>query len=348
MDSTGLTTRSSGRQLKKTRKARENDEYIPIAVEPLPISIQPLLEDPLPFFEPPLCVPYEPMQSCVPVDDVLKLFLYLFSEQNLALIVESTNVYVEYFTQRLHLPNARPWYPLTRNELIVFIGSLLYMGKHYESNAEDYWSTNNPRLGTHISKTRWEQIHRFFTINPHEHLLEQLWFYKLEPLASRMRNNWQNTCTPASWLAMDEIMIAFTGQSYYTTKLLNKPIQEGFKMWAYGWKGYIGSFRFHSGGTDTDEGMTKTRKTVPFNAGDEEVAYLSPTHQVPLVLVQDIRATHLNTPYLVLLDNLFLDVDVAHCLLAINMAIVGTIRKNTTRIPQSLLDTKDSKAKLLV
>ena len=93
-----------------------------------------------------------------------------------------------------------------------------------------------------------------------------------------MRNNWQNACTPASWLAMDEIMIAFTGQSYYTTKLLNKPIQEGFKMWACGWKGYIGSFRFHSRGIDVDEGITKTGKTVPFNVGDEEVVYLSPTH----------------------------------------------------------------------
>ena len=42
------------------------------------------------------------------------------------------------------------------------------MGRHYEYNREYHWDTGSlsiGRLGKHILKTRWEQIHRFFRIN---------------------------------------------------------------------------------------------------------------------------------------------------------------------------------------
>lgn len=47
------------------------------------------------------------------------------------------------------------------------------------------------------------------------------------------------------------------------------------------------------------------------------------------------------------LDNLFLNVNVAHCLLAIGFAVMGTTRKNAAGLPESLTDVlaKDKKAK---
>lgn len=227
-----------------------------------------------------LSVPFEAMQSRVPVDDVLELFLCPFGESNLSLIVESTNAYAEYFTQRPYPRDARPWYPLSRNELIIFLGTLFFMGRHREHNREDCWAANNNRLGKYMPKTRWEQIHRFFTVNACGREPGQPWFYKLEPLASRMRENWGKACRPTTWLAVDEMMIAFTGRCAYTTKLLKKPIKEGFKMWAIRWTGYIGSFRLHSGGGDMDEGMC-TRMTVPQEEGTINIA---PTQQVPIIL----------------------------------------------------------------
>jgi hypothetical protein len=43
----------------------------------------------------------------------------------------------------------------------------------------------------------------------------------------------------------------------------------------------------------------------------------------------------------VFLDNLFLNVEVAHCLLAIGFAVIGITRKNAAGIPHSLLKVKN-------
>jgi hypothetical protein len=41
------------------------------------------------------------------------------------------------------------------------------------------------------------------------------------------------------------------------------------------------------------------------------------------------------------LDNLFLNVEIAHCLLAIDFAVIDITRKNTAGIPYSLLKIKN-------
>ena len=45
--------------------------------------------------------------------------------------------------------------------------------------------------------------------------------------------------------------------------------------------------------------------------------------------------------WLVFLDNLFLNVDVAYALLQLNVGVMGTIRKNLSDFPKVLLDIKD-------
>ena len=345
MNSTAQKTRVSTREVKKSWKARENDACIPIPVEPIPTQTKPLLDNPMPAFEPKFRVPYQSMRSAVSVDDYLELFLCLFGESNLALIVASTNAKADCYAPTTPSPRPRPWKPLTRNELIVWIGVLFYMGRHYEINEEDYWKPDIHHLGKYMSKTRWEQIHKFLTINIEERLDGQPWHYKLEPLASVIRSNLQKACYPASWLAVDEMMIKFTGRSRDTTKVLKKPIKEGFKMWCLGFKGYIYSFRYYSG-KDSGEGISKPAwydQHVPLKA-----VQLASTQQVSVVLCREIHALYPKQQFLCFLDNLFLNVEVAHCLLAINIAVCGTTRKNAEGVPKSLLAAKDDDSKLLV
>ena len=124
----------------------------------------------MPAFEPKFRVPYQSMRSAMPVDDHLQLFLCLFGESNLTLIVASTNSKANSYTPTLPSPCPRPWKSLTRNELIVWISVLFYMGRHYKTNKEDYWKSNIHHLGKHMSKIRWEQIHKYLTINVDERL----------------------------------------------------------------------------------------------------------------------------------------------------------------------------------
>ena len=119
MNSTAQKTHVSTREVKKSWKARENDVCIPIPVEPILTQTKPLLNNPMPAFEPKFRVPYQSMRSTMPVDNHLQLFLCLFGESNLALIVASTNSKANSYAPTLPSPCPRPWKSLIRNELIV-------------------------------------------------------------------------------------------------------------------------------------------------------------------------------------------------------------------------------------
>ena len=201
------------------------------------------------------------------------------------------------------------------------------------------------RLRHVMSKTRWEQIHRFFKLNPRgsERQTGQPWWYKVDPLLTTVRQNIKEAVVPASWLAVDELMIPFQGRTKHSIKIRGKPIKEGFKMWCLGFGGYIWSFAFHSG-HENDEGIPPSRLAP--QAAPLKPIYLAPTQQVPLVLCEQVRQFY-EQHFLVFLDNLFLNVSVAHCLFAIGFSVMGTTRKNAAGLPTSLTDilAKDKKAK---
>ena len=139
-------------------------------------------------------------------------------------------------------------------------------------------------------------------------------------------------------------MVAFQGRTKHSIKIKGKPIKEGFKMWCLGFGGYIWTFPFHSKHED-DEGMPPSR-IVP-QISPLEPVHLAPTQQVPLYLCEQVRQLIPEQQFIVFLDNLFLNVNVAHCLLAIGFAVMGTTRKNAIGLPTSLTDVlaKDKEAK---
>ena len=109
-------------------------------------------------------------------------------------------------------------------------------------------------------------------------------------------------------------------------------------MWCLGFRGYIYTFRFHSG-IESSEDMVKPRRFPQVDPLPPVI--LAPTFQVPIILCQHVRNLHPEQQYLVFLDNLFLNIEVAHCLLAISVTVMGTTRKNAVGIPESLLAVKN-------
>ena len=349
MNSNAQNTRRSGRQTKKSFKVRENDALAPILLEALPIESQQLVDKGIPQFEPQERLPFLPMTVRVPIITPLQLFLLLLGEETLLAIVSATNANAAVvMALETDYINVRPWHPLTRNELIVWLGTLFFMGRHHEFNREYHWDTgilNIGRLGKFISKTRWEQIHRFFKINPKgmKRQPDQPWWYKVDPLLTTVRQNIKNAVSPASWLAVDELMIPFQGRTKHSIKIKGKPIKEGFQIWCLGFKGYIWTFSFHSK-HENDEGMPPSRLAP--QPDPLPSIHLAPTQQVPLYLCEQVRQFY-NQHFLVFLDSLFLNIAVAHCLYAIEFSVMGTTRKNAAGVPVSLTDVlaKDKKAK---
>jgi hypothetical protein len=59
-----------------------------------------------------------------------------------------------------------------------------------------------------------------------------MWWYKLEPFVSRLRAACLQHWKPSNAVSIDEIMIRGFGRSYHIFKMLNKPIQQGYKLFA--------------------------------------------------------------------------------------------------------------------
>ena len=134
-------SKSSNRQTKRTWKVRENDELTPVAFVPPPAIAKGLFKDPHPVFEPSNRVLFDSIYVLVPIISLLQLFLLLLGEESLATMITATNAHAE---EVLHhedndsFRRTRPWHPLTRNELIRWLGTLVYMGRYHETNAKYY------------------------------------------------------------------------------------------------------------------------------------------------------------------------------------------------------------------
>jgi len=334
----------------KTEKIRSPRKPLkPVAAQPaVGPSIGQLLSDPLPTYHPPINVPLQPFQARIPPQNPLNTFLSLVGEPALKIIVDSTNSYARHHRFQPLQQGVRRWHNLTRNELLQWIGLLFYMGRHIEPPRADYWSVSSHNLGQYMGKTRWEQIHRFLSIrdeitNPP--LPGEVWYSKIEPVASQIRYNCERAVIPCSWVSVDEGMIAFQGRSRHRVKLRNKPIKEGFKVWICAFGGYVISWLFHSG-VEGPEGIPdkgrQIQAAIPF-----KMVHLAPTFLVPYSLMVALKTCCPGRNFIVFLDNLFLNVDVAHCLQAIGVGCMGTTRKNATGLPTELLLLKDQRRSLV-
>ena len=123
-----------------------------------------VLDSPLPTYVPPIKLPSITGQG-VPSDATeLQTFQKFPTKRVVDTIVAATNSYAERKkAAEEHTVRARPWKNTTFAEVIRYIGCLVYMGMHIERQHESYWQDSH-RLGRFLSKGRYDQIHRYFTL----------------------------------------------------------------------------------------------------------------------------------------------------------------------------------------
>ena len=141
----------------------------------------------------------------------------------------------------------RRWKPIDRHELLVWIALLIYIGLSDNSNIGSYWSTNKYCIHRPMQLMPWyrfEQIKRYFHVSkPTDEPIS--WYMKLSPLFEHLRTQFKVFCVLSQNVSVDEMMKAFTGRSAHTVKMNNKPVSEGFKMWALADRGYVWHFMWH-------------------------------------------------------------------------------------------------------
>lgn len=165
----------------------------------------------------------------------------------------------------------RGWTPTNRNETLVFIGALIYIGVHKEPQTHYYWRQNIAQGPVHtiplyMGLVRFEQIKRYLHISQTETVqcyppniydreptaddewtydiehLGNIWWYKLNPTLNQFRSASGQYYWPSSKISIDETMIKCFGRSRHTFKMPNKPIPQGYKLFAVADQGYIWAF----------------------------------------------------------------------------------------------------------
>jgi Transposase IS4 len=329
----------------KTARNKPETALKPVPTGPLPeqVNLNPKHLPDLPTYKPPLNLRSKPSKPAATGLTILQSFLQLFTPAMVATIVIATNSYAENARQTLTLrKHARYWKSVCSTDIWRYLGCLVYMGFAGETKLANYWSKSH-KLGRFLSMKRFQQIHRYFTIRDEFSFpcrSDETFAYKLDPLATQIRQNCRANWSPSSHLTVDESMAAYRGRTYHKTKLKNKPISEGYKMWVLGDNGYVFDWLWHSQ-EEGPEDIPKRGLIVPRKRSDRtEPIRLAPTFAVPIKLAQNLRESQPQRVFCLYLDNLFLNVEVAQALLALNICVTGITRKNAKGIPQWLIQLK--------
>jgi hypothetical protein len=154
-------------------------------------------------------------------------------------LVDNTNAYAQYRQARGAHGNADQkawwWKAVTLYKMRIFIALLIYIGIVGTSNIASFWDKCGHtihKLIAFMTYYRYQQIMRYFHISPPPLLTQTtaVWYMKLEPLASLLWTKFQAYVVLGQNISFDEIMVPFSGRSWHTLKMKNKPISKGFKV----------------------------------------------------------------------------------------------------------------------
>ena len=328
-------------------------------------------------------VEYQPLRSTLrepelrlpadtDINDPYTLFSLFFTNDIIETIAKSTNLYAQRKRREFYqdtVIQGRTWKPTNAAEIRVFLGVVIYMGVHKSPAIKHYFekTETSPLHLTcnYMSHTRYEQLKRFIHISdPAGDELrppgEKDWWFKLEPLASSFRAAAQQYYQPGSNLALDELMIHCFGCSYHTVKMPNKPIQQGYKIFALAERGYMYTFAWSSrqlgieesflgSGLSEQDGNEQSKKRRKKEKGE-----LCPTARMVMNMIKQLpsdsneSASSVSSSdalavvpcskqayYSVYMDNYFNSVSLYKKLLADGYGACGTARP-TSGIPKLL------------
>lgn len=261
----------------------------------------------------------------------MDIFEFFWTPEILHSLSENTNAY--YAVQRKSRA-CRKWKPTTAQEIGVFLGLLIAMGVNRCKSPNDLWrKTSGIRIYVPVWKrpvskamgnNRFFQIKRYFHVSPPSSVIgPDNWWEKLEPLSSKMRESCKRYYLPSTSVTVDEMMIRFGGRSKHTVRMPNKPITEGYKVFAICDHGYTINWRFHSRVKGIGELSSAYRDSVGISAPTTAVVYQLAESSLP----------YREYDFVIYMDNLFSTVALFSKLRSIGIGACGTARLQAGRFP---------------
>jgi hypothetical protein len=253
----------------------------------------------------------------------LLVFKLFFSDWIFELLARNTNAYAEL----KGAGQGRSWKDVTSAEMRIWIGLLIYMSVFNQSRTEEYWYQKSdwPRhpITRYMGLNRFEQIKRYFHVSLFTGARETT-VERLEPVESLLKEAFQKVVTPATSVAVDEMIIRFTGRSKETIMMRGKPVPEGFYVLALCDGGYCWAWLI----TGEKESNEKVLSEVTERAAPTRVVAMKkllPTLSKK-VLHLVLQLPYQTTFYTIYMDNLFSNPPLFHVLRAYGIAACGTAR----------------------
>ncbi|RKK76943.1 hypothetical protein BFJ71_g16847 [Fusarium oxysporum] len=250
------------------------------------------------------------------------------------------------------------WKPTTIVAMCIWLGILIYLGVHNEITVEDYWKTSrleDQRPEHSIIKfmtyDRFQILYRHVRVFDHTEFAngyENLptVFQCVESWSQHLQHATTELCEPGSHLAVDEAMIRYTGRNKQATRIPNKPVDTGFKVWIAAQLGIFMRWIWHQPGArygpvgvqkKPASQKKKTKGKVKASSKTdkvEDVIYVAPEAEVKIVTLnstQSVVVALINllpiSTYHVFVDNLFSSPDLFRSLRQHGHGATGTRSK---------------------
>ncbi|CAK9810838.1 PiggyBac transposable element-derived protein 4 [Anthophora plagiata] len=218
----------------------------------------------------------------------------------------------------------KKWKPLDRTELDAFFGLLLLIGRFRESreSKHDLWKENEALsrrfYAAIMSPDRFVNILRYIRFDESTTREERKSSNKLAPLqeiTNIFSQNCRDSYNATDFGCVDEQLMTFRGRSF-KVYMPNKPGKYGIKIWTL-----CDSNTFYCCNMEVYLGKHGT----------------APEKQQGKRVVKQLTDFWKNS----VTDNFFTDLSLAEELLENNIFLVGTMRKNKTDLPKTLIDTRN-------
>ncbi|XP_039751370.1 piggyBac transposable element-derived protein 4-like [Pararge aegeria] len=261
--------------------------------------------------------------------DIFRLFL---NQDIMDLMVQMTNCYankvkiLKVVTRNMRLAK---WTDCTEEEILKFLGLLIFMGLNKLPKISDYWSNKklykNEIARQAMSRNRFELLLRcwhfedsFFHASNTDRLI------KIRRLVQLLTATFRNAKTPGEYITVDETMVAFRGRIKFMQYIPGKRHKYGIKLFK----------------VCDDDGYTYD--LIVYEGKNSSGQTNTPTN-----LVMKLCQPYLGVGRSVVTDNYYTSVDLAQQLLQNDTHLIGTLRRNRKGLPKKVVQEKLNKGEMI-
>ena len=273
------------------------------------------------------------LRRTIPADITpAQVFNLLVDDEVITEIVNETNTYALQCISAQ--PNTRSstnqWKPTDKEEILKYLGLIMWMGLVKVGKLANYWSTNplykNLVASNTMPRNRFQAILRHIHFANNEMIEPNDKLGKIQPLIDKLQDKFQKLYTPEDSIVIDESLVPWRGRLVFRQYLPAKAHKYGIKVFKLcSSEGYCWSLQVYGGKSAT---------------GGREVGQA-------LRVCKDLTVGLRNKGRTLYVDNLYTSYAMARFFLEEQTHVVGTLRANGVDMPKEVLEKKLKKGEMI-